>query len=127
MILDPSNKFLQKLYPNELLTGADIGTLKLDLSGQYGISFHIKNEPEVEIKKWGVWGKNYNVLVVRFIIQGELEIQANCNDFSGLHVKSLMRIDDRFELICEDDIASQFIKLRFKTALFQGADSYFLE
>lgn len=127
MILDPLNNFLQKIYPSESLIGSGFGTLNLDSSGQFLISFHVFSEPVVEIKKWGVWGEDYNVLVVRFIVQGGLKLNIDCDDFSGLYVKSLDDCGGIFELVCENDSASQVVKLRFKTALFQGADSYFLD
>ena len=46
-----------------------IGQLTLDLSDQITMNLHVTQKPAVEINKWGVWSKDYNIIVIKTLGQ----------------------------------------------------------
>lgn len=58
------NHFLKDLYPNGLVEDMLIGRLGFDCDNRFCVNFHTKQKPEKEIAKWGVWGENYDVVVI---------------------------------------------------------------
>lgn len=64
-----NSQFLKSLFPNGLEEPVLIGQLALDLSDQLTMHIHVTQKPAVEVNKWGVWGKDYNIIVIKVIGQ----------------------------------------------------------
>jgi len=115
-----NNFFIKGLYPNgfgEVL----IGQFGLDL-GRFSISIHIHIEPAKKIAKWGVWGKDYDVLVLEFTGDGLKDIKIdNWNEFGKAEL--LCRKDkDRFWL-CQKGTNWNF-EILFGMLTFQKSSTY---
>ena len=64
-----SHEFLGKIFPNGMeKEKVAVGDVKLRNSGSALFSIHICSKPEIDIKKWGVWGEDYNVVVVDLVL-----------------------------------------------------------
>jgi len=59
------NVFLEKIFPNGLVDPVFIGQIGFDVDGRISLNIHTKQKPSIETEKWGVWGKNYNVIVIK--------------------------------------------------------------
>ena len=58
------NTFLRELFPEGLEPNVLIGQIDLDRCGRLSLSIHTRQKPSKEIKKWGVWGKEYDVISI---------------------------------------------------------------
>ncbi|MDH0562258.1 hypothetical protein [Acinetobacter courvalinii] len=61
-----NNIFLKKLYPYGIVFPVRVGHFSVDLSGYCDIDFHVNERPNVDIKKYGLWGEDYNTVVIKF-------------------------------------------------------------
>jgi len=61
-----NNKFLKSLFKNEFPEKVTLVKLNLGYANESGFCLKIKKEPNVEIKKWGKWGRDYNALILYF-------------------------------------------------------------
>jgi len=61
------NVFLTKLFPDGLTDPVCLGQILFGLQGRFylNLNIHIKQKPSIEVDKWGEWGKDYNVIVIR--------------------------------------------------------------
>ncbi|AWK42817.1 MULTISPECIES: hypothetical protein [Photorhabdus] len=64
-----NNKFLISLFPEGLKDDILLGQVGLDIADQVSLNIHVTQRPEKEVAKWGVWGKDYNVIVIKIIGQ----------------------------------------------------------
>ncbi|MDX7992681.1 hypothetical protein [Xenorhabdus littoralis] len=64
-----NNKFLTSLFPEGLTDNVLLGQIALDIADQVSLSIHVTQKPKEEVPKWGVWGKDYNVIVIEIIGQ----------------------------------------------------------
>lgn len=60
-----NNIFLKKLYSGDITSSILIGRFSIDLSGYCDIEFHINKKPDIPIEKYGVWGVEYNIVVIK--------------------------------------------------------------
>lgn len=60
-----NNIFLKKLYSGDITSSILIGRFSIDLSGYCDIEFHINKKPDILIEKYGVWGVEYNIVVIK--------------------------------------------------------------
>ncbi|ENX63761.1 MULTISPECIES: hypothetical protein [Acinetobacter] len=60
-----NNIFLKKLYPSGIVFPVRIGRFSVDLSGYCDIDFHVSERPGIDIKKYGLWGEDYNTVVIK--------------------------------------------------------------
>jgi hypothetical protein len=69
-ILDAINNnfFLKKLFPNGL-KNFYLGQLHLNFYDQININLHCASKPDIEIAKYGIWGKDYNIIVIELTAQ----------------------------------------------------------
>ena len=58
------NSFLNELFPNGLEPNVLIGQVDLDRCGRLRLDLHTRQKPSKEIKKWGIWGEDYDVIVI---------------------------------------------------------------
>ena len=59
------NTFLKQLYPDGLMK-FNIGQLDLQ-QNRIKINLHVFDRPFIDIPKWGIWGREYNVVVIELI------------------------------------------------------------
>jgi len=112
--------FIESIYP-EGVGEALIGKFGLD-QGRFSMNLHIYTEPAKKIPKWGVWGANYNVVVLKFIGDGLKVIKVENWECFG-----------KAELLCNWDGDRYCISQRgptwefevlFGILVFQGAETY---
>ncbi|MEB3863306.1 hypothetical protein MSG66_04575 [Acinetobacter sp. IK31] len=60
-----NNVFLKKLYSDDITSSILIGRFSIDLSGYCDIDFHVNKEPDILVEKYGVWGVDYNTVVIK--------------------------------------------------------------
>ncbi|WP_341958741.1 hypothetical protein [Pseudomonas sp. RC10] len=58
------NYFIKELYPNGLIEDMLIGRIGFDCDNKFCVNFHTKQKPVKEVEKWGIWGENYDVVVI---------------------------------------------------------------
>ncbi|QCT21069.1 hypothetical protein FEM41_16160 [Jejubacter calystegiae] len=63
------NKFLLSLFPKGVEENVLIGQVSLDLADRIMLGIHITQPPANTVTKWGVWGKDYNVIVINVLAQ----------------------------------------------------------
>ena len=80
------NEFLARLYPSGL--GAiRLGRLELGPSDRCSLDLHVYVRPSIETDKWGVWGIDYDVVVVH-LMSTHLE-SANVKRWAEMELGSL--------------------------------------
>ena len=62
------NPFLNSIYPNGLMNDILIGQIEFDSGGHVWLTIHTKESPYKIIKKWGIFGKDYNIVVIKLSI-----------------------------------------------------------
>lgn len=60
-----NNHFLKSVFPSGL-DNVFIGQFGLDQT-HFSLSIHVYDKPDVEVKKWGVWGCTYNIIVIHML------------------------------------------------------------
>ncbi|WP_168403554.1 hypothetical protein [Erwinia amylovora] len=71
------NKFIHSLYPHGIEGNVLIGQLSLDIADQVMLSVHTSQTPDKVVAKWGVWGKDYNVIVINVLAQFISKVEIN--------------------------------------------------
>jgi hypothetical protein len=74
LIKSLNNKFLTQLFPNGLTQEILLGQISLNLDYLVEVNIHIFEKPNIEVNKWGIWGKNYDVIVLKFTIHSVKEL-----------------------------------------------------
>ena len=117
-----NNKFISKLYSEKDFIGCDLGYIKLDASDQCEFSLHIKVEPKISVKKWGRWGIDFDVVVLKFISQGNSSVKANVCGEWNLMLES-MDFDGE---ICNVKFSKvdSFLELGFNSIEYQESAVY---
>ncbi|KFK96511.1 MULTISPECIES: hypothetical protein [unclassified Serratia (in: enterobacteria)] len=116
------NKFLEQLFPKGLQEPVLLGQLGLDLADRASINIHVTQKPAIEINKWGVWGEDYNIIVIKLIGQFLSKIDVinwQCVDFCFLEFS---QEDDIIQLNFNGNAWS--VKIELRSLTFQGCDVY---
>ncbi|GKT27138.1 hypothetical protein [Acidovorax sp. SUPP3334] len=116
------NDFLRKLFPNQDFGAIFFGQISFDVGGRVTLGLHIKNKPVVEVKKWGVWGVDYNVIVVEVLGKTNGEIILN-NQFDFDFEKVLINTEKDGFLIKQEG-PGFFLQIPVKYLVFQGCSIY---
>lgn len=103
--------FLKELFPEGLNQNVYLGQIVLGVSGRLEIAIHTKQRPAKEIEKWGVWGKDYNVIV----------IYLSGTSLGVLQLENWEKVDYGFLSISHDQVANGQIPHIF-TLLHIGED-----
>lgn len=69
-----NNHFLKKIFPDGLSNFVYIGQFGLDDAGGFSMNIHTRQKPALEIVKWGVHGRNYDVVVIKLLGSGAKNI-----------------------------------------------------
>lgn len=56
--------FLKKLFPNGVHTSILINVITVSAYSYSRLEFYIRQKPEIEVKKWGQWGIDYDCLYI---------------------------------------------------------------
>ena len=59
------NPFINKLYPDGLFGDIYIGNVIFSSNNDIYIDIHTQMKPAIETKKMGIFGLNYNIIVIR--------------------------------------------------------------
>ena len=113
------NVFLAKLFPNGIEKSIFIGQVEFSSHPHMRICIHTKQKPADEVSKWGVWGENYDIIVIELYTWckvakienwqeneyfGELEIEilrnSSFNADDGLFLLSYKSGNVHLELEC---------------------------
>lgn len=62
------NPFLDSLFPYGLAKEVLVGNVEFDSGGHSWITIHTKQQNHSSVKKWGVYGKDYNTIVIKLSI-----------------------------------------------------------
>ncbi|MDR3351487.1 MAG: immunity 50 family protein, partial [Zoogloeaceae bacterium] len=62
------NLFLKEIFPFGIKGNVRLGKVELDHAGRVSICIHTRQEPGKEIKKWGKWGVDYNVIAIEITL-----------------------------------------------------------
>ena len=105
-----NNKFLKMLYPNGLNSNVMIKEFKVSINGFSEFSFFIKQEPNVIVKKWGIWNSDYNCLWVKTGNNCKFgRIEINELDKMGFNNLSLNKMEDGITKISSKKNSSIFL------------------
>lgn len=69
-----SNLFLKKLFPEGLPKLVYIGPFELSEAGRFSMSIHTRQKPAIEVAKWGVHGRDYDVIAINISGSGATHI-----------------------------------------------------
>ncbi len=92
-------KFLETLFPMGLTEPVVIGQICLNVFGNTIISLHTKQQPVVEVAKWGVWGKDYNVVVIKLLGGDDALLEARNWPSKNYLPLDLLIENDRCQLV----------------------------
>lgn len=125
-------KYIFGKFPSELFDFDDfhlakLGKLEIDLYGNYSFTIHISKKPKLEIRKWGLWGKNYNVIVLKYIasvksVSVNVEITGENSPEMFLDGRELKRSQANLKFFSNDHRSC--VELSITSATYQGADRY---
>ncbi|NBD00389.1 hypothetical protein GV764_15350 [Atlantibacter hermannii] len=62
------NPFLHSLFPQGLAEDVLIGNIEFDSGGHSWITIHTNQQNHSSVKKWGVYGKDYNTIAIKLSI-----------------------------------------------------------
>jgi hypothetical protein len=116
------NKFLNELFPDGLNEKVLLGQLCLDLADQFSINIHVSQKPSKEIAKWGTWGKDYNVIVIKLI--GQFLKKVNIVNWQNIDFCTLNFSSTNEYISLNFDGDTWKVNLEFKTLTFQRCDVY---
>lgn len=118
------NYFLKNLFSEGLNSQLFLGKLELRIDDRVYLNIHTKQKPENEIQKWGVWGVNYNVIVIELLGQFLKDVEVkNWQNISTSECELVVGIEDEI-------ISLQFkgekwkIKLKLGSLIFQRCSTY---
>lgn len=60
------NQFLKELYPDGL-NDFFIGRIELTSFDRINIFLHCKQQPNISVSKWGIWGEDYNIITIELL------------------------------------------------------------
>ncbi|MGY3727095.1 MULTISPECIES: hypothetical protein [Cobetia] len=82
------NIFLNKLFKDGITKSVKIAKLDLAKDGRSEMNVHITQEPSIEVKKWGVWGKHYNT--INLVLSGGSVVDVEVKNWDKLVFCDLM-------------------------------------
>ncbi|TDB42532.1 hypothetical protein [Photorhabdus khanii] len=117
-----NNKFLTSLFPEGLKDNILLGQIALDIADQISLNIHVTQKPEKEVSKWGVWGKDYNVIVIKIFGQFLRKVEIiNCQKITSSELIFLKK-DDFYSFNLKGNAWS--VSLELEALTFQRCDIY---
>ena len=116
------DEFIKKLFPQGLTDDVYLGQIKLDVEGRMSINVHTKQKPEIEVKKWGKWGENYNVIVL--VLNGTGCENISIDNWSSVGYSKLRIIEDHDSRHISQSGKNWKLKIKFDDFIFQHCEVY---
>lgn len=116
------DEFIKKLFPQGLTDDVYLGQIKLDVEGRLSINVHTKQKPEIEVKKWGKWGENYNVIVL--VLNGTGCDNISIDNWSSFGYSKLNIIEDYDSRYISQSGENWKLKIKFDEFIFQHFEVY---
>ncbi len=71
------NIFFNKFISRDMLEEVMIGNIEINVSNAIVIDIHTKKQPQIEVPKYGSWGEDYNVVVIKLwgMLQGDFSLR----------------------------------------------------
>lgn len=119
------NQFLRQLFPNGI-NDFFIGQLNLSIDDRVSFVLHSKVKPNIEIPKWGQWGKDYNIITIEIIGQFIRKINVNNwqNNQCELSSYEVSQGDDSYSIIFKGN--NWTIEIELQSLTFQRSSTYIL-
>ncbi|MFY1663990.1 hypothetical protein [Pseudomonas sp. Pseu.R1] len=115
-----NNIFLKSIFPSGV-GDVLVGQFGLD-QGQFSLNIHVFKKPFKEVAKWGVWGVNYDAIVIKLLGAGVSDIKIdNWNGFVPAPLKCWVR-GDRLFLSCQTE--EQVFEISCFGLAFQSGSTY---
>jgi hypothetical protein len=103
-----------------------IGQLNLSIDDRVGFVLHSKDKPNIEIPKWGQWGKDYNIITLEII--GQFIKKINVNNWQNNQCEpsscEISKGNNSYTIIFKGNNWNVEIELRSLT--FQRSSTYIL-
>ncbi|WP_089084270.1 hypothetical protein [Aquitalea magnusonii] len=116
------NQFLLQLFPTGLFQPIHIGQINLDIGGRVYFSLHTRQKPEMEVAKWGVWGKDYNTIVIKLFAKSGESIEIK--EWRNLHY-DILTVEENGKCITIRQKSNSFsLKLEVSNIIFQECTTY---
>ncbi|OXX48266.1 hypothetical protein B9J93_05105 [Vibrio sp. V17_P4S1T151] len=116
------DEFIKKLFPQGLIDDVYLGQIKLDVEGRMSINVHTKQKPEIEVKKWGKWGENYNVIVL--VLNGTGCDNISIDNWASVGYSKLNIIEDHDSRYISQSGENWKLKIKFEDFIFQHCEVY---
>lgn len=118
-----NNQFVSSIYASVNVERSNVGFFSIDNSGYLTIDLHLRDKPLKDIRKWGEWNKDYNVVVIKLILEGIQNLQCdNINDLTNLMMDDCFCEGQIFTLIFKGN--NQILKIEYTSSTFQGCSKY---
>ena len=84
------NHFLKQLFPSGI-ESFFIGQVELSCFDRINLTLHTNKQPAIEVKKWGIWGEEYNIVTLNILVTSIKSInienwQNNLMEICTVHV-----------------------------------------
>lgn len=117
-----SNIFLKRLFPNGLTEPVFIGQIGFDVEGRMSVNIHTKQKPAIEVDKWGTWGVDYNVVVIK--LNGLCRDSAILKNWKNADYAPLTIIDNIETFMISQMGSNWSIELECDAFIFNGCSIY---
>ena len=105
-----NNLFLKQLYPSGI-NQFSVSKIELNCFNEATIVLNCFDKPNIEVKKWGIWKKNFNIVMIEFSIQFIKKMSiTNWENNSGNKCDFLIKKNDFIDKL----FVTCIIKLFFK-------------
>ncbi|OQS31025.1 hypothetical protein B0T40_23715 [Chromobacterium haemolyticum] len=116
------NKFLAELFPSGLTDPVLIGQINLDLGGKLYLNIHTRQKPEIEVLKWGAWGKDYNTIVVKLYARARKNL--HITDWNNVTYSQLITQQNSDHILLKQTHDSFQLELELTSLIFQECSTY---
>ncbi|RJX74127.1 hypothetical protein [Pseudomonas sp. LS-2] len=117
-----NNTFLKTIFPKGVTDLVFMAHIGLNPESEFSLNIHTKQKPSREVPKWGVWGVNYDTVVITMLGTGIDHIQISDWNKIGYSILRCESLNGKFRLeTVGEDWAVAFT---FKTLTFQQCRTY---
>jgi hypothetical protein len=116
------NQFLKTLFPDGLTTKIVLGKLELRVDDRITLNIHTQQKPAKENHKWGVWGKDYNTIVIQ--IDGFYLKKIEVNNWQNAKpcLSEVTNAEDIKKIIFKGD--NWLVNIEVGSLIFQNCSTY---
>ena len=117
------NPFLSSLFPQGLVGEMLVGGVEFDSGGHSWLTIHTKQRNHSDVKKWGVYGKDYNVIAIKLSVCNLKKISITGWFFAGYLPVEIIK--DSNDLCVFRQAGKDFsIEIEAEYFSFQSCNSY---